>query len=281
MTGYAIAPSQKVRGDPANGAMMPELAEPHDANIADAHTAMPCLSGRKAIVTGGTTGIGRAIAVLLASEGVDVFVCGRDPQHLADGLARIRDVGKGDGINIDLAEPDAVDRFVVASKDYFGDFDIAIINAATPAKALAEMSAEELRYAIAVDFTAYLTTAYAAAAVMKDKGDIVFIGSVSAHLLGAGSSVYSGMKAGVAGFAEALRKELAPKGIKVCNIEPAKTGADFQYDAYSAEEQAEANRKETMLRAEDIAVAVHYVLTQPRRANVQQVVIAPRARGEE
>jgi NADP-dependent 3-hydroxy acid dehydrogenase YdfG len=69
--------------------------------------------------------------------------------------------------------------------------------------------------------------------------------------------------------------------VKVCNIEPAKTGADFQYPNFTAAEQAEENRKETMLRAEDIAVGVHYVLTQPRRAVVQQVVIALRARGEE
>ncbi|WP_404333846.1 SDR family oxidoreductase [Sphingomonas sp. MMS12-HWE2-04] len=260
---------------------MSEPAEPTARNLADAHTEMPGLKGRKAIITGGTTGIGRAIAVLLASEGVDVFVCGRDPQHLQDALTRIREVGKGEGISLDLADPDAVDGFVQAAKDYFGDFDIAIVNAAIPAKGLTTMSAEELRYAIAVDFTAYLTTAYAAADVMKDHGDIVFIGSVSAHLLGAEGSVYAGMKAGIAGFAEAVRKELAPKGIKVCNIEPAKTGADFQYQSFTAEEQAEENRKETMLRAEDIAVGVHYVLTQPRRAVVQQISIAPRARGEE
>ncbi|MEP9359982.1 SDR family NAD(P)-dependent oxidoreductase [Sphingomonas sp. KR3-1] len=260
---------------------MSDLADPPARNLSDAHTAMPSLNGRKAIITGGTTGIGRAIATLLASEGVDVFVCGRDPQHLQDGLERIREVGKGDGIAIDLAEPESVDRFVEAAKDYFGDFDIAIVNAAIPAQGVTKMSADELRYAIATDFTAYLTTAHAAAAVMKDKGDIVFIGSVAAHILGAESSVYAGMKAGVAGFAEALRKELAPKGIKVCNVEPAKTGADFQYQSFTAEEQAEQNRNETMLRAEDIAVAVHFVLTQARRANVQQVVIAPRARGEE
>ncbi|WHU04403.1 SDR family NAD(P)-dependent oxidoreductase [Sphingomonas sp. NIBR02145] len=260
---------------------MSDLAAPPARNLSDAHTAMPSLDGRKAIITGGTTGIGRAIATLLASEGVDVFVCGRDPQHLQDGLERIREVGKGDGIAIDLAEPESVDRFVQAAKGYFGDFDIAIVNAAIPAQGVTKMSADELRYAIATDFTAYLTTAHAAAEVMKDKGDIVFIGSVSAHILGAGSSVYAGMKAGVAGFAEALRKELAPKGIKVCNVEPAKTGADFQYQSFTAEEQAEQNRNETMLRAEDIAVAVHFVLTQARRANVQQVVIAPRARGEE
>ncbi|MDO7841942.1 SDR family oxidoreductase [Sphingomonas immobilis] len=260
---------------------MSDLAEPPAIPLSDAHTKRPSLSGRKALISGGTTGIGRAIAVLLAAEGVDVFVCGRDPQHLDDGLARIRDVGKGDGISLDLAEPDAVDRFVRAAKDYFGDFDIAIINAAIPAKGLTAMTAEELRYAVAVDFTAYLTTAYAAADIMKDHGDIIFIGSVASHLLGAESSVYAGMKAGIAGFAEAVRKELGPKGIKVCNVEPAKTGADFQYATYTAEEQAEENRKETMLRAEDIAVAVHFALTQPRRAVVQQISIAPRARGEE
>ena len=110
---------------------MTELAEPPTRDLSDAHTEMPSLKRRKAIITGGTTGIGRAIAVLLASEGVDVFVCGRDAQHLQDGLTRIREVGKGDGINIDLAEPDGVDRFVAAARDYFGDFDIAVINAAT------------------------------------------------------------------------------------------------------------------------------------------------------
>lgn len=250
-------------------------------DIRDAHTDRPSLKGRRAIITGGSTGIGRAIAVLLASEGVDVFICGRDPQHLQDGLERIREVGKGDGISLDLAEPDAVDRFVSAAKAYFGDFDIAIVNAAIPAKGITTMSAEELRYAIAVDFTAYLTTTKAAADVLKDKGDIILIGSVSSHTLSAESSVYAGMKAGVAGFSEALRRELAPKGIKVGFIEPAKTGADFQYESFTAEEQAEENRKETMLRAEDIAVAAHFMLTQARRSNVQQIVIAPRARGEE
>jgi NADP-dependent 3-hydroxy acid dehydrogenase YdfG len=251
------------------------------ADISDAHTKVTGLQGRKAIVTGGTTGIGRAISVLLASEGVDIFTCGRDPQHLEDGLERIRQVGKGQGIALDLADPDGVDRFIAAAKDYFGEFDIAIVNAAIPAKGVTKMSGEELRYAIATDFTAYLATTHAAADVMKDNGDIVMIGSVAAHLLGAESSVYAGMKAGVAGFAEAVRKELSPKGIRVCNVEPAKTGADFQYPSFSAEEQAEENRKQTMLRAEDIAVAVHFVLTQAQRSNVEQVVITPRARGEE
>ena len=75
-------------------------------DLADAHTDQPTLKGRQAVISGGTTGIGRAIAVLLASEGVKVFICGRTPEHLDDALARIREVGEGDGIALDLAERD-------------------------------------------------------------------------------------------------------------------------------------------------------------------------------
>lgn len=249
--------------------------------VADAHTQMPSLQGRRAIVTGGTTGIGRAIAVLLASEGVDVFVCGRNEQHLADALERIREVGKGDGMNVDLGERDGVEQFVAAAQSYFHEpFDIAIVNAAIPAEGVAKMTSSEVQYAVAVDFTAYVATADAAAAVLKDRGDIVLIGSTSAHSLGGGSSVYAGMKAGIAGFAEALRKELAGKGIKVGLIEPGKTGADFQYEEFTAEEQAEQINQEKMLRAEDIAVAAHFMLTQPRRAVVQQIAVVPRIEEE-
>jgi len=248
---------------------------------ADAHTKQVSLEGRKVLITGGTTGIGRAIAVLLASYGAQVYICGRNPQHLEDALQRISQVGKGDGIAIDLADPDNVQRFFDAGIAALGGIDVAVINAAIPAKGITKMSEADLRYAIAADFTAYLLSAHAAAEALGDHGDIVFIGSMAAHMLGAESSVYAGMKAGVAGFSEALRKELAPKNIKTCLIEPGKTGADFQYPQFSAEEQAEAIRKEEMLRAEDIAVGVHYVLTQPNRAIVQQLTIAPRGQPKE
>lgn len=250
-------------------------------DLSDAHTAEPGLAGRKAIITGGTTGIGRAIAVLLASEGVEVFICGRTPEHLDDALARIREVGQGDGINVDLAEPEQLDRFFAEAEARLGDPDIVIINAAVPAQALSKMSAEEVRYAIATDFTAYLLSAKAAQEMLVDHGNIVLIGSMSAHVLGAGSTVYAGMKAGIAGFAEALRRELGPQGIVVSLVEPGKTGADFQYPDIPADKQREMIEEETMLRAEDIAVGVHYLLTQPRRAVVQQLVIAPREQEKE
>lgn len=251
-------------------------------NVSDAHTSLPSLKGKRAIVTGGTTGIGRAIAVLLSSEGVTVDICGRDEQHLKDALAAIGRVGQGSGTAIDLAERDNVERYFAEAVGRLGGLDIAVINAAIPAGGLSEMSARDLRYAIATDFTAYLMSAHQAIEAMGEGGgDIVLIGSMSAHVLGPSSTVYAGMKAGIAAFAEALRKELGARDIKVGLVEPGFTQADFHYPDVDAEKQKTMVTDEKMLRSEDIAVAVHYVLTQPRRAIVQQVTVAPRRKDDE
>ena len=245
----------------------------------DAHTAVKPLKGRRALITGGTTGIGRAIAVLLASEGARVFVCGRDPAHLADALQRIRAVGEGDGVALDLADADGVARFAAPGVAWLGGLDIAVANAAVGAEGLSEVDEGALRYAIATDFTAYLLFAHAVLPHLGGAGDIVLTGSMSAHVLGPGSTVYAGIKYGIQGFAEALRRELGPKGVRVSLVEPGLTGSDMI--AKSGEEQREAIGKEEMLRAEDIAVGVHYLLTQPNRVVVQQLTIAPRGVGSE
>jgi len=253
---------------------MPDLADPED--IADAHTEQPGLAGRKAVVTGGTTGIGRAIAVLLASEGAKVFVCGRTPQHLEDALKRIREVGVGDGINVDLADPKETERFFAAANDFLGGLDIAVINAAVPAEALADTSREDTDYQIAVDFTSYLATTQAAAKRMPAGSDIVLIGSMSAVSRTGGNSIYVAAKSGIQGFAKSLREELAEKDIKVGLIEPGFTGADFQYPDFPPERQRDLIQQGRMLRAEDIAVATRFMLTQPRRTAVSLVRVETR-----
>jgi len=242
----------------------------------DAHTEQPSLSGRKAIVTGGTTGIGRAIAVLLASEGANVFICGRTPEHLNDALARIREVGEGDGINVDLAQKDDVAAFFDAAATYLGGIDIAVINAAVPAEALSETKDSDLDYQIAVDFTSYLTTTKAAVKRMQAGSDVVLIGSMSAVSQAGGNSIYVAAKSGIEGFAHSLRQELSENDIKVGLIEPGFTGADFQYPEYPPEKQVEMINEHVMLRAEDIAVAAHFMLTQPRRTAVSLMRVETR-----
>lgn len=252
------------------------MATSDNRDLSDLHTAQPELTGRRAIVTGGTTGIGRAIAVLLASEGVRVFTCGRDEQHLADALQRINQVGQGDGISADLSKPEDLRRFFSAADAWLGGLDIAVINAAVPAGTVLEGNDEQLRYQLETNFVACIVCAREAARRMRAGSDIVIIGSMSAVSLGGGSSAYTAAKSGIQGFATAFRKELAEKDIKVGLIEPGFTGADFQYPEYPPERQREAINADKMLRAEDIASAAHFMLTQPRRTAVSLMHVEPR-----
>lgn len=251
------------------------------ANISDAHTEQPSLRGRRAVVTGGTTGIGRAIAVLLASYGVRVFICGRDKQHLHDALGRMREVGEADGINVDLADDEQVEQFFEAADQFLGGLDIAVINAAISADGLMDADGGGLLYEIATDFNAYLTSAQQAGKRMQAGSDIIFIGSMSAVSKRPGSSVYVGAKAGVAAFSSALREELADKDIKVGLIEPGFTGADFQFPEIPPDKQRDLINEHKMLRAEDIAVAAHFMLSQPRRTAVSHMRVETRLKHPE
>lgn len=255
---------------------MTDLARQKDSDVADAHTEQPSLAGRKAVITGGTTGIGRAIAVLLAAEGAKVFICGRTPEHLEDALSRIREVGEGDGIAVDLADRDQVARFFEAADTFLGGLDIAVINAAVPAEGLADTSDDDLDYQIEVDFTSYLRTTKLALGRMGAGSDVVLIGSMSAVSRSAGASVYVAAKAGIEGFAHSLRQEMSEKDIKIGLIEPGFTGADFQYPDYPAAKQRELISQARMLRAEDIAVATQFMLTQPRRTAVSLMRVETR-----
>jgi len=257
-----------------------DVLERPSINLSDAHTEQPSLAGRKALITGGTTGIGRAIAVLLASEGAKVFVCGRDARHLEDALQRIGEVGTGNGISVDLAKRESIDQLFGAADGFLGKLDVAIINAAVSAEDLAGTPEDDLYYQTAVDYTAYLATAKAALQRMSAGSDIIFIGSMSAVSREAGSSVYVAAKAGIEGFAKALREEVAEKDIKVGLIEPGFTGADLQYPDYPPDKQRELIHKHQMLRAEDIAASVHFMLTQPRRTAVSLMRVETRLQHE-
>jgi len=250
------------------------MSDPH--NLSDAHTKEPDIQGRRAIITGGTTGIGRAIAVLLASYGVKVFICGRTPEHLDDALARIREVGAGEGVNVDLSKAADVARFFEAANKYLGGIDIAIINAAVPAEALNDTSEQDTRYQIETDLVSYVITTQEAAKRMKAGSDIVLIGSMSAVSRKGGNSIYVAAKSGIQGFATALRQELAEQDIKVGLVEPGFTGADFQYPDFPPEKQRELIHQDKMLRAEDIAAATYFMIAQPRRTAVSLMRVETR-----
>ena len=240
------------------------------------HTAVTGLAGKRVLVTGGTTGIGRAVAALLASYGARIFTFGRNRKPLDEALDYIRAAGgEADGMVGDLTEPDDVRQIFAKADEVFGGIDVLVNNAALPANGIMQMDDAEWRYAVDANLVGQLACAREAATRMSEagQGHIVFIGSMSAEVREKGSSVYVATKAGIEGFAAALRKELNEKGIRVSLIEPGSVSSDMA--SPSADQQREMLKNGLMLRAEDIAVCVHFILTQPLRSDIILMQVRP------
>lgn len=237
------------------------------------HTEAPSLQGKRVLITGGTTGIGRAIARLLASEGAAIFTFGRHEKELSDALKDISAAG-GDpsGMVADAAQREDVESVFKETDRLLGGVDVLIANAAIGAEGLMDESEDEWRYAVETNLVGYLAFARGAALRMKKQGGhIVLIGSMSAEYRGKNSSVYVATKSALQGFAMSFRREMAPHNIKVTLIEPGLVGSDM-IDAPPSTQRRKIESGH-MLRAEDIAVAVHYVLSQPKRCVVMSMQI--------
>lgn len=234
------------------------------------------LAGKRVIVTGGTTGVGRATARLLVPKGCRVFICGRDEGHLADALQAIRAEG-GDigGVAADVATAEGVRCLFAEADAWLGGLDIAILNAGIGANgSLTTMSHEECRQVVEVNLLSYITCSLEAFRRMSGNGGhVVMTGSMSAHVFEEGAAVYVATKSGVRGFATSLRKEANPLGIKVSLIEPGSIGTDMVDE--SPERQREMIEELLMLRAEDVASAIHFMLCQPENCDVVTLQLRP------
>lgn len=240
------------------------------------HTEVSEIRGKTVLVSGGTTGIGRAIAGLLAAEGARTFIFGRHDAELRDALKSIREAGgEAEGLTADVAKPAGVDALFEAARRSFGTLDIYVDNAGISGEGIGDMPDPDWRYVVETNLVGAMATADKAAEWMAERGSghIVIIGSMSAERKGKSSSVYVATKSGLRGFAESFHREVREKGIKVTLIEPGLTGSDMIDDP--PEVQREKIGRAEMLRAEDIAVAVHYVVSQPERCDVTFLQIRP------
>jgi NADP-dependent 3-hydroxy acid dehydrogenase YdfG len=235
------------------------------------------VADKSILITGGTTGIGRATAILLAAQGAKVMIFGRHRDDLDEAMKDIREAG-GEvlGLTADVSDPEDIQRVFREFDQQLDRLDILINNAALGYGSVMEGGYPEWEYILKTNLLGYMAMSHQAAERMKANGwgHIVNIGSMSADVREKDSSVYVATKAGIQGFSEALRKEVNPLGIKVTLIEPGAVGTDMQ-SQYSPEQQREKIEKMEMLRAEDIAACVLYTITQPKRCDVVMLQIRP------
>lgn len=176
------------------------------------------LSGRTTLLTGATGGLGRAIAVALATRGATLILSGRKGEALEAMAAEL----PGDGHKVvptDLADPGAAEKLAAEA----GDVDILVANAGLPGTGrLPDYSAEQLTGTLRVNLEAPILLARALEPGMLERGSghMVFISSLSGKSATPLSSIYNATKFGLRGFALGLRADLDPLGIGVSIVSP-------------------------------------------------------------
>jgi len=218
------------------------------------------LAGRSAIVTGASSGIGRAIAHTLAAAGADVLATGRNPRELAVTAATHPNIRTLVG---DLTDPSFADRLIGAA----GAPDILVSNAGRLKHApfldgrLADWRAV---FELNVLALLVLTQAAATAMVARGSGHVVLISSLLARRVAPYTMVYAASKHAVAAIAAGLRLELEPKGIRVTEIAPglvATNVMDAIDDPAVLASYANAKDRFAWLRPEDVAASVLSAVT--------------------
>lgn len=234
------------------------------------------VKGRHVLVTGGTTGIGRAVVRALAALGARVLTFGRDEQDLTALLEEVRAAGgEVHGITADTSRIDDVRRVFDEVDRRFGRLDVLIGNAAISGGSFEDQPLEKIEYVVRVNIAGYIACAHEAVERMRAQGSgrIVLVGSMSADLREPQGSTYVATKAAIQAFAESLRKTVNVDGIHVTLVEPGKVATDM-VDRPDREKRQKIEALE-MLRPEDVAAAIIFALIQPERCDVVSLAVRP------
>jgi 3-oxoacyl-[acyl-carrier protein] reductase len=189
------------------------------------------LQNKVAFVTGGSRGIGAAIAIRLAEEGADVaFTYVRSAEKAAELTARIEGVGRRAlAIAADSRNVGALQDAIVDAVSRFGRLDILVNNAGIfHAAPIGELTVADFDETMAVNVRAVFVASKTAAEQMREGGRIISIGSnLAERVPDAGLSIYSASKAALIGLTKGLARDLGPRGITVNIVHPGSTDTDM------------------------------------------------------
>jgi len=239
------------------------------------------LEGRRALVTGATSGIGAACARSLHREGAHVVLAGRRKERL-DALAN--ELGaRSHAVVLDVCDRAAVETFQLP--EAFGDIDILVCSAgmALGLDPVDRANVDDWMAMIDTNCKGLVTTTrrFLPGMVARGRGHVVHIGSVAGTYPYPAGHVYGATKAFVHQFSQNMKADLAGTGVRVTCIEPGMVETEFSKVRFSGDETRASKVYEGMtpLSADDIADLVHFAVTRPAHVNVNVLEVMPMAQG--
>ncbi len=246
-----------------------------EAGVSDEMQGPQPLAGRVALVTGASSGIGRAIALLLARQGADLCIVGRDPARLQETVEDIRAASTVTSFQADLALDESHDQ-LVRHLSRIGKVDILIHCAGIIRQDYIEQARIEdldIQYLTNVRVP-YLLTKRLLPLLTVSRGQVVFINS-SAGLSSRRpeAAQYAATKHALRAVADSVREELNPKGIRVVSVYLGRTATPMQESLFR--DEGKPYQPEMLLQPEDVATVVVNALMLPASAEVTDISIRP------
>ena len=230
------------------------------------------LQDKIALVTGGTRGIGRAVAQALLADGAQVFICGRDAAAVRKAVEALGGGGRVDGAAADVRRYEECRSVVARAAERFGGLDILVNNAGIGIfKPVDQLTPEDWASTIETNLSAVFYCSREAVPLMRRRGGgyIFNISSLAGVNAFAGGAAYNASKYGVNGFSEAMMQDVRNDNIRVSYIMPGSVDTDFGADPGAKAKEA------WKLTAEDIAKAVVDLYHYPRGSLASRIELRP------
>jgi 3-oxoacyl-[acyl-carrier protein] reductase len=224
------------------------------------------LKNKKAIITGGSRGLGKATAIAFAKEGIDIAITGRNEAVLKETVSELETFGvKAIYSVFDISNYEDVKKGINDIIKTFGSVDILVNNAGVAAfGSLNEMDVSQWSQIIQTNLMGmyYVTKEVLPYLISQNEGDIVNVASTAGLNGNANTSAYSASKFAVIGMSESLMKEVRKNNIRVCTLTPSTIASDMSIELGIASKDSE----DSVLQPEDFAELIVAGLKLPRRA---------------